>query len=133
MDTLKDQMSKLLCSVRETSEKIFRIVKEIDAAAKREGGSGEEIAQITHLYDEKNYLLKQIKLLVEEKGIKDELRHNEEWKKCMEEIALIEGQNMKFLKQKTEETKDKLIELKKNKSLQKYNQKVEVSYENRVL
>jgi hypothetical protein len=132
MDDILKNFNSILEKIISFSIKINEIIKDLENDADKI--NIDIIENIDNIYKERGVLVEELKLIFDNCENKESLlKENLLLIKYNTEISPLEAQNMEFLNKKSTETKHKLTELSNNKSLLIYNQKVELSYENKFI
>lgn len=128
---LKDEVTSVVKDINLCSNQIAGVIEEINSQTS-EAPDG-AVNKIVRIYKERNNFVNRLKTIIDANQELNLLENNVEWNKYTNEILPIEKKNIEFLEKKVKYTKSKLTELFTNKSLMIYNQKVGLSYENRLL
>ena len=133
MNDILNEFNSILEKIIAYSVEVNNLIKDLEN--KTDNIDSVNIAEsIDNIYKDRNILAEKLKLIFNEYENKEKLLNgNLMWIKYNEEILPIENQNIDFLNKKSIETKDKLTKLSTNKSLLIYNNKVKLSYENKLV
>jgi hypothetical protein len=127
------EFNNILEKIIACSIKVNNIIKNFEKNAEKETDI-DIIEDINNTYKERSMLIEELKSVFDEYENKEEvLKDNQLWIKYNDEILTLETQNIGFFNKKFIETKKKLTELSNNKSLLLYNQKVKLSYEDKLI
>jgi hypothetical protein len=131
-EAISDEVSLILKSIRDMSEKVFNISNVFSDDADDSIGVAEKIDSIYEARAIEVQKLKNVMPTNTEERLAY-FQNNPQWEKYIDEIAPLEESNIQFLKERVQASKEKLNELNHNKSVLLYTPQIEVSYESHVV